>query len=631
MLKELIKGNKNNSKEKSVEIRYKNRRMNSVLNNFDLFKKINIKKKPLEKKEKVNSFKLIIKNNNNKKIRQNKINSSKTLNSPCSRNNNVLINNSCSIKRDIDKLNHISYYKSFNFGTSEYREMLKKRNLISNYYLNNNEIKEKENQNENQNLYENNNNIYLNSAKNKNNAFINHLDQEFEIRCLKKKLKNLKNKNKSLIQQLDNIKEKNDSIKAESIKEGNKRKDIICSFINICNDIFNNEDEASQEDNRFKNILLNLMDLNYKYENISMENEFILNVGTLFSLTNIFSDNFYDNKRNNANNNIYHNVKDLIKLKTNNLNSIKKYKLLQIKNKKYFKYCSNLMGKLNLNDLNNLYNYLKTIKSKNEKENRKLKIMKNVLINNTSHNKRRNINKSVDSLQNLKKHPINFNSNFNYSNLKKYFNEYIKNKKYLKERFFTIKTEGTEFFDSLTDREMEKEEEERKNEVDKSNTKKINYFLSGNIKNFRKIWKNGKNHKKICRIKYSKNVDKIKNQEMGIEKEKVNKSLFFNSLNKSKEIPYNNILITKNNKKINFKKIINFKKHNYRNKTKSEEKDYNNRINETYNHSLNNKLNNTNNFKVISVKKIINRNIKDKTAKSNNLTIPSLRSNNNYY
>ena len=609
MLKDLLKGNKNSSKEKSLEKKHKNRRMNSVLNNFDLFKKINIKKRPLQKEEKVNSFKLIIKNSNNKKIEQKKIISNKTNNSPYSRsNNNFLINNSCSIRRNIDKLNCISNFNSFHFDTSEYRNMFKDKNLLSNYNLNNNEIKEKENQNVNQNLYENHNNIYLNSAKNTNNAFINHLDQEFEIRRLKKKLKNLKNKNKSLIQQLDNIKEKNDIIKIEINEEQSKRKEIICSFINICNDIFNNDNEVFEGNNRFKNILLNLMDLKLKFENIFLENEFISNIGILFSLTNIFSENFYDNKRNNSTNNIYHNIKDLIKLKTNYLNSIKKYKLLQIKNKKYFKYCSNLLENLNLNDLDNLYNYINTIKSINEKENRKLKRMKNVLLNSINTNKRRNINKSVDNLTNLKKYPINFNSNFNYSDLQNYFNEYNKNKNYFKERYFTIKTEESEFFDSLTDREIEKEVKEKK-----KGTKNINYFLSGNIKNFKKIIKNGNNHKKICRIEnYAKNVDKIKHQKMKIDKEKGSKSLYFNSLYKSKDSPYSNILIKKNNLNINYQKKINSKKHIYRNETKSEEKDNNDRLNKYYNHALKIKLNNsnTNNFKVISVKKIFNRNIK---------------------
>ena len=609
MLKDLLKGNKNTSKEKSLEKKHKNRRMNSVLNNFDLFKKINIKKRPLQKEEKVNSFKLIIKNSNNKKIEQKKIISNKTNNSPYSRsNNNFLINNSCSIRRNIDKLNCISNFNSFHFDTSEYRNMFKDKNLLSNYNLNNNEIKEKENQNVNQNLYENHNNIYLNSAKNTNNAFINHLDQEFEIRRLKKKLKNLKNKNKSLIQQLDNIKEKNDIIKIEINEEQSKRKEIICSFINICNDIFNNDNEVFEGNNRFKKILLNLMDFKLKFENIFLENEFISNIGILFSLTNIFSENFYDNKRNNSTNNIYHNIKDLIKLKTNYLNSIKKYKLLQIKNKKYFKYCSNLLENLNLNDLDNLYNYINTIKSINEKENRKLKRMKNVLLNSINTNKRRNINKSVDNLTNLKKYPINFNSNFNYSDLQNYFNEYNKNKNYFKERYFTIKTEESEFFDSLTDREIEKEVKEKK-----KGTKNINYFLSGNIKNFKKIIKNGNNHKKICRIEnYAKNVDKIKHQKMKIDKEKGSKSLYFNSLYKSKDSPYSNILIKKNNLNINYQKKINSKKHIYRNETKSEEKDNNDRLNKYYNHALKIKLNNsnTNNFKVISVKKIFNRNIK---------------------
>ena len=654
MLKELL-GNKNPSKEKekekSVEKKQKNRRINSVLNNFDLFKKINTKKRLIQKEGKVNNFKLIQKNENNKKIIQKQINSKSSYSR---NNNNFIINSSCSIRRNIDKLNSISNFKSFNFDASEYQSLLKKKDLMSNYSLYNSNIKEKENQSGNQNLYENNNNIYLNSVKNANEFFINNLDQEFEIRSLKKKLKNLKNKNKSLNQQLDNIKEKNDIIKIEMIGEQNKRKDIICSFINICNDIFNNEGEVEDGANRFKNILLNLMDLKYRYENIIMENEFISNIGTLLSLTDIFSDNFYDNKRNNSINNIYHHIKNLIKLKTNYLNNIKKYKLLLIKNKKYFNYCSDLLKKFNLNDLDNLYNYLKTIKSLNEKENRKLKRMKNVLFNSINHNKRRNINKSVDNFKNPKKCPINFNSNFNYSDLQRYFNEYNNNKKYLKERYFTIKTEKSEYIDSLTDREMEKVEE-RNNEDDKSSTKKINYFLSGNIKYFKKIYKNGKNHKKTCRNENNaKNDGKIKHKEMEleIEKEKGSKSLFFNYINKKKESPYNNILIKKNNQNNNLEKIINSKKHIYRNDTKSEEKYNNDRLNKYYNYALENRLNNTNtdNFKVFSVKKIFNENIKDSSnkrdksvksksynnniqikKKSLNLKMPSLKSNKDYY
>jgi hypothetical protein len=217
----------------------------------------------------------------------------------------LLINNSCSFKSCIDKLNSISNFKSYNFDTYEYIDVLNDKNLVSSYNLRNNEIEEKENQNGNQTLYERKSNVYLNSAKNNSKLFTNNLEKEFEIRCLKKKLKNLKNKNKSLIQQLDNINEKNNIIKTEMIEEQNKRKDIICSFINSCNDIFNNEEEDDDESNRFKNLLLNLMDLEYKYENIILENEFISNIGTLFSLSNIFNDNFYDNKKNDNNNNLY--------------------------------------------------------------------------------------------------------------------------------------------------------------------------------------------------------------------------------------------------------------------------------------------------------------------------------------
>ena len=665
MLKEILKGNKAPSKEKSSEKKQKNRRINSVLNNFDLFKKINLNKKAFPKKDKVSNFKLIIKKNNNKKIKYKQINPNKTKNSPYSRNNkNFLINNSCTIKRSIDKLNSISNFKSFNFDTYEYRGMLNDQKLISSYNLNNKEIKEKENENGNQNLYEKKSNVYLNSAKSGDKLFINKLEQEFEVRCLKNKLKNLKNKNKSLNQQLDNIKEKNRIIKNEAIREQNKRKEIICSFINICKDIFNNEEEDDDESNKFKNILLNLMDLKYKYENIILENDFISNVGTLFSLANIFNDNFYDNKRNNSNNNLYHNIKNLIKLKTKYLNTIKKYKLLQIKNKKYFIYCSNLLKFFNLNDLDTLYNTLITTKSINDKETRKLSRMKKVLFNSINNNKsRRNINKSVDNLKNLKKFPINFNSNFNYSDLQKYFIEHNKNKKYSKERYLTLKTEKSDCF---TEREREREKEEDREEEEeeeegvrlniknnicnktiKTESRNINYFLGRNITSLRNISKNENSSNKICRIKnYAKNVNKIRNQGIDNEKEKGSKSLFFTSICKIKEVPYKNILIKKNNENNNNENLISSKKHTYNNENKSEEKNCNYRLYKYYKHALKNKLNNNINTNIINVKKTFNNNLKENLIKkknkieknnsyNNNIKIKkkslNIRANKNYY
>ena len=632
MLKEILKGNKNSSKEKSTEKKQRNRRINSVLNNFDLFKKINLNKKALHKKDKIKNFKLTIKNSNKKKIQQKQMNSNKLKNSPYSRNKNsiLLTTNSCTFKRCIDKLNYISSFKSFNFDSYEYPDMQNEKNLISSFNLRNNEIDDKENMNENgnQNLYERKSNVYLNSAKSGNKLFINNLDQEFEIRCLKKKLKNLKNKNKYLIQQLDSINKKNNIIKAETIEEQNKRKDIICSFINICNDIFNN-DEEDDESNRFKNILLNLMELKYKYENIYLENEFISNVGTLFYLSNIFNDNFYDNKRNDNNNNLYHNIQNLIKLKTEYLNCIKKYKQLQIKNKKYFTYCSNLLKDFNLNDLDSLYLTLKNIKSINDNETRKLARMKNVLFNSINHSKRRrNINKSVDNLKKLKKYPINFNFNLNYSDLQKYFIEHNKNKKKIEERYFTLKTEKS---DCLTERERElerKKEEEGEEERDeegfrlnirnignntiKNESRNVNFFLGGNIKSLSYINKDGNNSKKICRIKnYVKNVDKIRHQGIDNNKNRGSKSLFFTSITKSKEAPYNNILIKKNNQNINYENIINSKKHTYSKEIKSEEKDRIYTLNKYYSHDLKNKLNNTINTNILNVKKIFNNNLKD--------------------
>ena len=66
-----------------------------------------------------------------------------------------------------------------------------------------------------------------------------------------------------------------------------------------------------------------------------------------------------------------------------------------------------------------------------------------------------------------------------------------------------------------------------------------------------------------------------------METQKGSKSLFFNSIYKNKDYPYNNILIKSNNLNNNYEKIINSKNH-IRNKTKSEEKNNNIRLSKYY-------------------------------------------------
>ena len=133
---------------------------------------------------------------------------------------------------------------------------------------------------------------------------------------------------------------------------------------------------------------------------------------------------------------------------------------------------------------------------------------------------------------------------------------------------------------------------------------------------------------------------------MDNDKEKGSKSLFFTSIIKTKEAPYKNILIKKNNQNINYENNINSKTHTYSNQIKSEEKDNNSRLKNYYNYALKNKLNNTINTNIINVKKIFKNNVKDNSNKRknkseknnsyiNNIKIKkkslNIKVNNNYY
>ena len=633
MIKEILKGNINASKEESLNIKKR------ILYNFDLFKRINLKKKSLPSQfEKVNSLKIIHKNNDSK-IKNNNLTQVNTSNNSKNKRNNKIFN-SYSLKRKKNKTKDFTNMKSFNDQINSSENLLNITNINRNekYFRNNygiGDIDEDEDENGQKTKK-----INIINLRYGNNLYNNNYEKELEIRQLKNKLEKLKKKNISLNQKLGYIIEQNNIIEKKTIKEQNKRKDIICSLIDINNNIFNKNNY--QNESSFKNLLFNLMDLKYKYGNAFLKNDFLSNLDTLFSLSNILN----ENKNLNGTNNILNIIQKLIQFKGNYIDNIKKYKILQITNQKYYNYIMILLKKLNLNDLNSLHDYLVLIKSSNDEEIKKINRMKNVLYadENNSIKRQKKFNSSVDYLTTSNRR--NFSINFNYVDLQKYFIKHNRNKKsYSNGRNLTLKNEKINYLD----KNEEKGDIQRINNEsfkgDKTFKKKINFI--------------GKDIEKIKRFKTNiiyMNKLKQKGIDLEKEKEKENNSLYYPPKNKIKNIPHNYFLkkkiLMKNNKYENSMNVS-------RNFTLNDENPLNkrnyNRINKYSHNTFKNKLNNSTNINSFNVQKYFKKNIKLKQninenskninksernndynnnikikKKSLNLRIPSLKSIKNY-
>ena len=639
MIKEILKGNINVSKEESLNFKKgKNKRINSVLYNFDLFKRINLKKKSLPSQlEKVNSLKIINKDNDSK-IKYNNLTQANTSNNSKDKRDNKIFN-SHSLKRKKNKTKDFTNMKSFidQINSSENLLNITNINRNENYFRNNYGFGEINEENENGQKKKK---IYINNLRYGNNLYNSNYEKELEIRHLKNKLEKLKNKNISLNQKLGYIIEQNHIIENKTIKEQNKRKEIICSLIEINNNIFNKNEYENESS--FKNLIYNLMDLKYKYENAFLKNDFLSNIDTLFSLTNIFN----EDKSLKSSNNIFNVIQKLIQFKSNYIDNIKKYKILQISNQKYYNYILMLLKKLNLNDLNSLHDYLVLIKSSNDEEIKKINRMKNVLYadENNSIKRQKKINSSVDYLTTSNRR--NYSINFNYVDLQKYFIKHNRNKKsYSNGRNLTLKTEKNNYLE---------------NNEEKGEIQRINNESFKDDKRFKKkINLIGKDIEKIKRFKTNiiyMNKLKQKGVELEKEKEKENNSLYYPPKNKIKNIPHNYFL----KKKILMKNIKYDNSMNVsRNFTINEENLLNkrnyNRINKYSHNTLKNKLNNSTNINSFNVQKYfkknikltqnVNENIKNKNKsertndynnnikikkKSLNLRVPSLKSIKNY-
>ena len=377
MIKEILQENNNKSLSKE---KINQKKLNSILNGIDIYKKLNsIKKQYQHSYRKNKNLDLLLNKDENiyiKKVtnlKANSINPTK--------------------KEKIKTILERNKIVPFDQKIYTFRESIKKYNT-----KNNDETKTD----------------YISNRINSNREeLINNLNKDFEIRCLHRKLEKLKMKNNELKYNLEKKKKKNYLLKYNSKKEQNNINNIFYSLMNIYNTFFQNKSNHNDNKLNFKNLLLDLMDLKYNYENITLINTFFQNLEQLIQLSFFF----------NNNDDIYSNITYLVKKKNQLIKDIYESKKHKEENKNYSELYKILCEIFQANDLNTIFNHLKKIESDNENDIRKIIKMKNILFNieNSSSN-RLNTNISMDKLRKNKRK----NLNLNYSDLQKFYFYYNK-------------------------------------------------------------------------------------------------------------------------------------------------------------------------------------------------------------
>ena len=377
MIKEILQENNNKSLSKE---KINQKKLNSILNGIDIYKKLNsIKKQYQHSYRKNKNLDLLLNKDENiyiKKVtnlKANSINPTK--------------------KEKIKTILERNKIVPFDQKIYTFRESIKKYNN-----KNNDETKTD----------------YISNRINSNREeLINNLNKDFEIRCLHRKLEKLKMKNNELKYNLEKKKKKNYLLKYNSMKEQNNINNIFYSLMNIYNTFFQNKSNHNDNKLNFKNLLLDLMDLKYNYENITLINTFFQNLEQLIQLSFFF----------NNNDDIYSNITYLVKKKNQLIKDIYESKKHKEENKNYSELYKILCESFQANDLNTIFNHLKQIESDNENDIRKIIKMKNILFNieNSSSN-RLNTNISMDKLRKNKRK----NLNLNYSDLQKFYFDYNK-------------------------------------------------------------------------------------------------------------------------------------------------------------------------------------------------------------
>ena len=230
----------------------------------------------------------------------------------------------------------------------------------------------------------------------------------------------LKKTNREIEDKIDKMKKRNNIIE-NKITEDQKYEKIINNLVvlfkkyilqnsqNGFDSIDTSSNRSKNDEFSFKNIILNIMDIKYEFENNILFNKFKEGIDELLDdalLTNVSLNDT----------NIYDKVNNLINIKNNLDNTNTKYKYLFEQNNKYIIYINNLLNGLDIPNLEELDIFIKDIFLTNIKENERMKQIKKALINDTSANVTEKDNsKSQNSNQytNSVSHNMNVNNNKN--------------------------------------------------------------------------------------------------------------------------------------------------------------------------------------------------------------------------
>ena len=273
--------------------------------------------------------------------------------------------------------------------------------------------------------------IHINEMNNMGN-----LEYEFEIRHLKKKRNLLKQKNIEMISKLDKIKNNNIKIENSIIEEQKKNQNIVNNIIlfnknylahnnpNGLESIESSSITSSNNDLSFKNIILNIMDIKFDYENNLLFNKFIEGINELLNIPLLNNNNFNDN--------ILKKIREAINIEKSLEKSNDKYRQIFLENNKYLIHFKNLINELNLKNFEEFYLFVQNLFVKNIKEKERMKQIKKALIKDTTPDNKKlmkekeNIKKKISNQYSLSVNQTIFNNiNNNDKNSYKVKKSYI--------------------------------------------------------------------------------------------------------------------------------------------------------------------------------------------------------------
>ena len=349
---------------------------------------------------------------------------------------NILLNINSQLNKKFQRNNFYGKNILYNMKIKSSSDNRKIRNFFSfdETYDKSNEIKNI-NYNINLNNISHDDNDY-NNIDNKNGVSLykknnmEKLEYEFEIRRLKREYEMLQKENIKIKENIENVKIKNTNLENNIFKNEDQQK--ILNNLLLLNKQYILYGSPNGSENEFcnkngndnysiDNLILNIMDIKYYYENNLLINEFIEGINKILATVPL------SNNGNNDDNNLIKKINELIDIKNNLDNNNNKYKYFLEKNNNYYFYYKNLLNNLNLKNFAELEDFIKNLYIKNLKDNDHMQKIQNTLMSESSpghknKDKKSHYNSSNLITNNISKNIYNIN---NYTKLQNYLS--IKN------------------------------------------------------------------------------------------------------------------------------------------------------------------------------------------------------------